>query len=388
MISGDIMPTSMDKDQIFIEIRNTVMFLLRERAQGREQFDIADLFRRDLEDEIVNNFDNMIKRQEYENIILQLFEQKKQKRKSIPQGRVQRETEKLIRQYRMRSKKQILKKLISQFNPDPDDFPQIKEYVTEVYNKLMRDPVQRRITGLVKDGTKDPRRVLSVLRREGYELDRKIIIEILTQAIQKEVKSPGTHLRRGRIAGKRVSSPLKTSDTPVNKRIRGQMQKSLLRKARYKKQKFIRKECPRINFKLTENTVEGDSRTLIYLGIRDDSEITVKTLLTTNKITDVVINCSKKKLKRGAEISIGEFLNNVANGKGDIFLQHWLKRTNKQLSFSNIQELIWFMMSILNDRFGLSEGLSKYLKDRFVKHLINLDKSLTNYVIEKTLESM
>ncbi len=136
----------------------------------------------------------------------------------------------------MRSKKQILKKLISQFNPDPDDFPQIKEYVTEVYNKLMRDPVQRRITGLVKDGTKDPRRVLSVLRREGYELDRKIIIEILTQAIQKEVKSPGTHLRRGRIAGKRVSSPLKTSDTPVNKRIRGQMQKSLLRKARYKKQ--------------------------------------------------------------------------------------------------------------------------------------------------------
>ncbi len=124
------------------------------------------------------------------------------------------------------------------------------------------------------------------------------------------------------------------------------------------------------------------------MGIRDDSEITVKTLLTTNKITDVVINCSKKKLKRGAEISIGEFLNNVANGKGDIFLQHWLKRTNKQLSFSNIQELIWFMMSILNDRFGLSEGLSKYLKDRFVKHLINLDKSLTNYVIEKTLESM
>ncbi len=81
MISGDIMPTSMDKDKIFIEIRHTVMFLLRERAQGREQFDIADLFRRDLEDEIVNNFDNMIKRQEYENIILKLFEQKKTEKK-------------------------------------------------------------------------------------------------------------------------------------------------------------------------------------------------------------------------------------------------------------------------------------------------------------------
>lgn len=40
----------------------------------------------------------------------------------------------------MRSKKKILQKLIEQFSPQANELPQINEYTTEVYNKLMKGP--------------------------------------------------------------------------------------------------------------------------------------------------------------------------------------------------------------------------------------------------------
>ena len=376
----------MDKEQILIEIRQSIKYLLKEKEQGRDKFEISDFFKKNLVNEILNNFSNAISHQEYEDAVLEIFGQKRQKNISIPKGRIQKEVEKLIKQYRMRSKKKILQKLIVQFSPQADELPQINEYTTEVYNKLMKDPITRRITSLVKDGTTDLRRVLSVLSREGYDFDKDVIKKILDKAVLDSEKSKSKYSRGGRKAG---AIGFDDPDSPVKKRLRQQMQKSLVRKARYRKQRFIRVECPKFKFELVDNTPnENDMRTIIYSGTRSKSNITVKTLLTGNRITDVQISCLKEKQKKGSVINVAEFQKSVANKEGDAFLQQWLKAANNQINFSNVQELIWFLMSILNDRFGLSEGLTKYLKDRFVIHLANLDKSLTQYVIEKALESL
>lgn len=74
-------------------------------------------------------------------------------------------------------------------------------------------------------------------------------------------------------------------------------------------------------------------RAIVYLGVRGKSNITVKTLLTRNRITGVQISCLKEKQKKGSVLNVAEYQKSVANKEEDAFLQQWLKTANNQMNF-------------------------------------------------------
>ena len=62
--------SSLKKEKALDEIRTTIKFLLKERERGREQFKDKDFFNENLERNILYNFDSIITRTEYEEVIL------------------------------------------------------------------------------------------------------------------------------------------------------------------------------------------------------------------------------------------------------------------------------------------------------------------------------
>ena len=62
------MAKKISKEKIFTEIRQSVKFLLRERDKGREEFEVSDFFKEELETEILENFNQKINKEEYENV--------------------------------------------------------------------------------------------------------------------------------------------------------------------------------------------------------------------------------------------------------------------------------------------------------------------------------
>lgn len=374
-----------EKEKFFTEIRQTIKFLLREREHGRESFQISDFFKKDLEDEIVNNFNNTINRQEYEETILGLFGARRTKKIKITKGLVHREVEKLVRQYRMRSRKEIFQKLVDTLQPLPLEYELLRDLIINSYNILMRDTFKNRIYSMVREGTTDIKVVLSALHREKFDIDRdevKIFIDKSIKDLEKLKKKYKRDPRKGKV---KLVYPAETV-SPVKQRLKENLRKSLIGKAQFKKQYFIKKECPKFKFSLAENVIENDMRVLVHSGEIKSGAVRVKTLMSNARVSDVRISCLIKGGKRGVMVSVAEFQKIVANKQAEDYLQRWLKNANKQLEFSNIQEINWFLMSVLNDRFGLPGAVSRFLRGRFVIHLFELSKNLTKYIIEKALE--
>ncbi|KPK89025.1 hypothetical protein AMJ80_10350 [bacterium SM23_31] len=373
------------KEKYFTEIRQTIKFMLREREQGRELFKISDFFRKELEDEIVNNFGNMINRQEYEETVLELFGAKRSKKVKITKMLVYKEVENLIRKYRLRSRKEIFQKLIAKLQPLPLEYELLRDFVIESYNYLIRETLLYRISSMVREGTTDLRKVMSAIRLENFDVDRNEIKRLLDKCIEDLEKLKKKYKREPKRGKIELTYPAEVV-SPVKQRLKENMRKSLIHKAQFKKQRFIKNECPKFKFALVENKIENDMRVLVHSGEVESGVIRVKTMLFNNRVTDVQIACLKIGSTRGVMVSVAEFQKTVAVKQTDASLQRWLKSANNQMGFPNIQTLNWFLMSVLNDRFKLPEGVSNYLKGRFVIHLINLDKNLTKYIVEKALE--
>ncbi len=377
------MAKAITKEEAFTELRQTLQFLIIERDKGNESFNEEDFLDKNLGDRIIKNFNNIIDRTEYETVITDIFGDIGKRTSSVPVGKLQKEIDKLIRQYRMRSKKAIFQKLVETFSPDPKEYPAITEVVNERYRKLMRDPLTKKITSMVKAGTRELRMVVSVLRREKYDADTDFVEEILNKALS-DLDRTKKKYQRGGARGK----PFRVDDSPVKERLREQMRKSMMQKARYNKQRFIRKECPPFRFEQTENTIDGEMRALVHSGDFKGSVLNIKTLLSNDRITDVQVSVGKAENSQGAALNITEFQKSVSAKQGDAFLQRWLKSAIKHVKLNNIQEVIWFIASVMNDRFGLPEGVSRYLSTRLVDHLNELDKFLTKFVIDKAVENV
>ncbi|MFC1564082.1 hypothetical protein ACFL6G_04050 [candidate division KSB1 bacterium] len=378
------MAKTITRDAAFTELRKTLKYLKFERDKGNESFEPSDFLDKNLENRIIKNFNNTIDKGDYESVVSELFGDVQKNKSSIPIGNLQKEIDKLIRQYRMRSKKAIFQKLVETFSPDHDEYPAITEVVQDRYRKLMRDPLTKKITSMVKAGTKELRMVLSVLRREKYDADSEFIEEILNNILDDIGRTKQRYTR----GGGRTKAFQVDDQSPVRERLRDQMRKSMMQKARYNKQRFLRKECPQFRFEQTENTVDGETRALVYSGEHKKMTLIMKILLVNDRIIDVQVTISKSAKSQGATLNINEFQKSVSSKQGEAFLQRWLKSAVKNTRFNNLQELIWFFAAISNERFGLPDGVSRYLVTRLIDHMIELDRFLTKFVIDKAVESV
>ncbi|MCP4723830.1 MAG: hypothetical protein GY863_02280 [bacterium] len=378
------MAKTITKEAAFTELRNTLKFLMSEQEKGNESFEVADFLDIELEDRIIKNFNNIINRDEYENVISDLFGKIDRKKSSVSTAALQKEIDKLIRQYRVRSKKAIFDKLVEKFTPPRDEYPIISEVIKERYRKLMRDPLTKKIASMVKAGTRELRMVTSVLRREKYDADSEFIEELLNKALSDLDRTKKKYQRGGARSKKfKIDDP-----SPMKERLREQMRKSMMQKSRYNKQRFMRKECPSFRFEQTDSTTDNEMRALVHSGDYKKSVISIKTLLTNDRITDVQVTVAKSGKTQGATLNVTEFQKSVTAKQGEAFLQRWLKTAIKHVQLNNIQEVIWFLASVLNDRFGLPEGVSRYLSTRLVDHMNGLDRFLTKFVIDKAVENV
>jgi len=382
-----------DKEKIIKEIRLTIKYLLREKEKGRESFDNSDFFDRDLEEEIIGNFDYKIGIPEYEELVYNVFGAKTRGGTKITEGRVHKEVRKLIRQYRIRSKKKILQRLAAIFHPLPSQVELLRDLMNTSYDNVMQEPLRIKITSLVRDGIRDFRRIMSVLRRENYEVNKDIIENIYHKTIADLEKSKAKYSRSPIVRGK--SNKLKIEldyapdkDSPLKRRLREQMRKTLTRKARFKKQRFIKKECPKFRFKQESSNFVDNNRVLVFSGQTDYATLSVKTVLSSNRIITMEVSCRRHDLAQGAVIDITQLQKIATADQRSSFLQRWLKNAVKHAKYESIPEVMWFIMSVLNSKFGLPPEVSAYLKRNFIGHVTELDKTLEKNLIEKALEQV
>lgn len=381
------MLSNLTKNNIVTEIRQTVKYLMREREKGNEKFDIADFYKKELEDELLLDYDNKITRGEYKKIIADLFGivEEVKKKSNISKAKVKREIEKLVKQYRMKSKKQILQKLLETLKPGSEDLGLIKEVIDDIYIKIMKDPITKKIISLVKSGTTKLRMVMSLLKREGYDVESEFVEAVIQKAVMDIEKRKSKYSRSRRPAAKKFD--LAKPDSAVKDRLKKQMKKSLLQKTRYNKQRFLRKECPSFKFAQTNSSQDGNERTLVFSGTANGAILNMKSFLKMNRITDVQIYVNKGKSKKIPSLMLSQYINVIGTPKETAFIEKWIKDSNKHIGYST-QELIWFLAQISNNKFGLPDGLSNYLSSRFVKNLNNLDKSITEFVVSKAIENV
>jgi len=360
---------------------------MHERERGRESFEISEFFKKDLENEIILNFNNLIDRTEYEEIVYSVFGASAGKRGRITAARVHKEVEKLVRQYRMRSKKEILQKVMTSLRPLPSEVELLRNLVKKSYNTLMEDPVRLKINALVREGTTDFRMVLSALRRDNIEIDKEVIGKILVRAVNEYELSRAKVSRSPRKVSK-IDLSLRSGMSPLKKRLKEQMRKTLMRKARFKKEQFMKAECPKFRFKLTDKSVDNDRQILEHSGETEYTHVAVRTEITHNKMTDMQVTCTDKQAKQGAGINIFELRKMTQDEKKFTYLQRWLKKAFIQMHYMNIQEVIWFLQGVLNERFGLPDEISNLLSTHFIQLLKDFDRSINKAVIEKALEKV
>ncbi|MFC1556983.1 hypothetical protein ACFL6I_09920 [candidate division KSB1 bacterium] len=376
------------KEKIYTEIRQAIKYLMREKDKGREQFEISDFFRKELKEEIVSNFENRITIPEYEKVVYSLLGGKTEKSR-ITENMVYQEVQKLIRQYRMRSKKQILQKIAAKFRPLPSQIDQLRDFLNSSYNKLMKEPLYHKITAIVRDGITDKRRLFGVLRREHYDVDKEIIEETYNRVLGEQEKKKSRFSRGTRKSIKfDVDYNIRDTQSQAKKRLREQMKNTLIRKTRYKKQRFVTIECPKFRFKQTKESIEDEKIILEHEGEVKSSRIIVKSTISKSRVLELNIICARTNAKQGAVINVFEFQKYTGKKQAGPFLQRWVKNVVSHMPYSNIQEIIWFLSSILNEKFGLPSETGKYLKTNFLPHLGELDKTINHYVIEKALEQI
>ena len=119
-----------------------------------------------------------------------------------------------------------------------------------------------------------------------------------------------------------------------------------------------------------------------------NAELSVKTVVAGNRISNIQIICSRTGVQQIAAFDYSEFKKSVSNSRGNLFLQQWLKNLVVNMGYSNVQEVLWFLMTVLNEKFGLKAETGKFIQLNFVNYLTELERTITKILMDKALEQV
>jgi flagellar biosynthesis protein FlhG len=134
------MKQTVQKEEVYEEIRQAIRYVLHERELKEVSFDISDLFRKNLINQIIYNFDNSIDQNEYVETVLRLIYSNQDNEngdKSLVNSK--QEVEQLIQTLIKRNKKVSVQKVVSKVFPVPSEIEIVADTVIRSHEKLIAE---------------------------------------------------------------------------------------------------------------------------------------------------------------------------------------------------------------------------------------------------------
>lgn len=371
---------SIEKKEALDEISRSLIHIINEGQKGNTIIKTCDLLDTLLEQDILNNFDVTILREEYEDLLFRIFKWKKVKFGEYTCDEVDTFMNELMNTQKITEKNKIFESVIDKFNISSDYINSIRKYVLWKYKEIAYDFIDNVIITNLLAGKTNVDELIEIAKSEGFKIsddDIKNIVEPILKKYQKNVMPNGISRMPGEIG-----------DTGVDDRLIQQQIKTLTDRLMKMKARFVDKYCksPRFN-NVDKKEIEG-KRYYLFRCIHLGMEILVHSLIDGNEVENVVIEFKRmiKGTKKGIKIDINEIKEIVASPKGIKQFTQRLKTFNSLLQLANFQEVIFFMGNFFTEQNKIPKKTAKYIKENFRDHVENLDKSLFEYTLQKTIK--
>lgn len=383
------------------EITDTVLYLLRKKQLGTEDFEIGDLLDKNLEQNIIINFEGQISIPEYEKIIQRLCqidteELKKtgksdlkvlvEKEISDLKVLVEKEMEKLILKMKMRTLTDINYRIFRTIRVPSEKGEFIKTVILVKYRELAQSMLQNVITDWMMKGINDDAKLMRAIKLERFELDPKEYNDILQtgkklyfQKSKESGSSKNLVLPTPGQADSKTEQESKKDDTVKIKIAEDKMKK--------RQERFIDKFIKPLRFKLVENTEKEGQRYIGFRGVFLGKDIQINALMQDNRVQDMVISFSKpvRGQKKTYELNIIE-LKNIREGSGGG--KAFTGKLNASLDIfdhTSLLEIIWFLIYGISEKNNIPTPLVRFLQQNILSHLQELDKALFNIFVQKAV---
>ncbi|MFC1725127.1 hypothetical protein ACFL4T_05845 [candidate division KSB1 bacterium] len=370
---------------------------MRERAKGKENFEVKDFFNDSLQENIINNFDGKISRAEYESVIMEMFGLKKiSKDKDLTKAKLEGEIEEIIVKYKIKTKRIIIQKMVETLSDGSYDFKQIAEIVENKYTEVVSDIVRSRLRNFPKNRLPDIKKFTGIFKKENYEISEGLI-----KKVYNEVKSSDSTAEKTVIEAPEevvVDEPIikeasqrtgKSSAAEEMEDIRKQkiLDQFELR-TKNRKLRFINLYCKSWKFASKGEEVEGDKSYLVYSGSFQGRFGYLKVYKPQNKIENILIHFSyeMKKKRYSILIDMVEFNNLRETHQEKQYIQSRVKSLATFFGFSNFYEALWFLTEILTREHNVPKYIFDYLEENIINYLNELDATLTKFLAMKAIK--
>ncbi|MFC1558630.1 hypothetical protein ACFL40_04665 [candidate division KSB1 bacterium] len=368
---------SIAKKEVLDEISRTLIHIINEDRKGNTIIKICDLLDAGIEQDIFDNFDVTIAREEYEDLLFRIFKWKSVKFGEYTCDEVDTFMNELMNSQKIREKNKIFENVIDKFSVTSDYINSIRKYVLWKYKEIALDLLRNIIITNLNDGKTNVDELIEIAKNEGFKIsddDIKNMAEPMLKKYKKSIKPNGI--------------PGEIGDTGINDRVIQQKIKTLTERMTKMKARFVDRYCKSPRFKnVNKKEIEGKKYSLfkcIHLGM----EILVHSLIDGIEIENVVIEFRRmiKGSKKGIKIDVNEIKEIMAAPSGIKQLMQRLKTFNSLLQLSNFQEVIFFMGNFFTEQNKIPKKTAKYIKENFRDHVEKLDKSLFEYTIQKSIK--
>jgi len=387
-----------EKKSIFDEIKETIKFLLRERARGKEQFEVKDFFNAKLQENIINNFDKKITQEEYETVIMEMFGLKKiSKDEHMTKEKLEDEIEKILLKYKIKSKSVIIRKIVENIGDANFDVKQVANIVENKYNEVIEEEIRRRLRSFSDRKLPAFNNFLANFKKENYEVSNNHIKSIYNKIVREKKQSQKTEIEDEDIEEQEKvdSEPLKykTKSKPEEFNIKDYKKKKLIEqikmRAKNKKERFINHYCKSFKFSYKgEEKDDNDKTVLIYQGSFQGRFVYIKVYKPAKKVENIILQTTyeMKRTRYSVVIDLNKFHKLQEMNAEKKYIQSRIKGFASIFGFGNFQEALWFLDEILHREHNVPKYIYDYLNDGFLNYLEDLDETLTNYAAYKALK--
>ena len=371
---------STEKKEALDEISRTLIHIINEGEKGNTIIKTCDMLDTHIGQDILDNFDVTIPREEYEDLLFRIFKWKKVKFGEYTCDEVDTFMNELMNTRKIKEKNKIFESVIDKFSVSSDYINSIRKYVLWKYKEIAYDFIGNVIITNLQAGKTNVDELIEIAKSEGFKIsddDIKNIVEPILKKYQKNVM-PNVISR----------TPGEIGDTGVDERLIQKQIKTLTDRLMKMKARFVDRYCKSPKFINVDKKESEGKRYYLFRCIHLGMEILVHSLIDDNDVENVVIEFKRmiKGSKKGIKIDINEIKEIVASPKGIKQFMQRLKTYNSLLQLANFQEVIYFMGNFFTEQNKIPKKTAKYIKKNFRDHVEKLDKSLFEYTLQKTIK--
>lgn len=385
-----------DKKKIFKEIKDTIRFLIRERQKGKESFEVKDFFNDSLQENIIENFDNKITREEYESVIMEMFGLKKiSKETSLTRSKLEQEIEEIILKYKIKSKKIIIQKIVGAVSDSDFNYKQIVEIVNSKYNEVVGDIIRGRLKQFPSNRLPELKKFSAIFKKENYDIHEDLIENIYKKVKTDSKKSEKTVVETEEVVSidplkpdKSVEEGKKDVKSEIEDLRKQRILEQIEQRQKNKKQRFINLYTKTFKFTYKGEETEDEKTYLIYAGSFQGRYVYIKVYKPKNKIENIIIlfNYEIKKKRYSILIDLNEFIKLKEAHNEKLYIQSRIKSVGTFFGFGGFHDALWFLEEIFQKDHGVPKYIFDHLEVTLIQYIAELDATLSKFLAYKALK--